>query len=84
MMHEIPQMKNLLEVIKSGLDEAEDQSRKKQPTRAMKRKDLKRMRMVRGVQNFGVSVPHWKKRSFLGPHIKYIMTCNHKKNLTMF
>ena len=25
----------------------------------------------RGVQPFGVSGPHWKKKSCLGPHIKY-------------
>ena len=33
-----------------------------------------------GVQPFGVSGPHWKK-SCLGPHIKYIVTRNHKKNV---
>ena len=27
-----------------------------------------------GVQPFGVSRPHWKKRSCLGPHIKYTNT----------
>ena len=27
----------------------------------------------------GVSGPHWKKKSCLGPHIKYIATRNHKK-----
>ena len=32
---------------------------------------------TRGVQPFGISVPHWKK-SCLGPHIKYIVTHNHK------
>ena len=32
-----------------------------------------------GVQPFGVSGPHWKKKSCLEPHIKYIMTHNHKK-----
>ena len=32
----------------------------------------------RGVRPFGVSAPHWKK-SCLGPHIKYIATCNQKK-----
>ena len=38
----------------------------------------------RGVQPFGVSGPHWKKKSCLGPHIKYIATGNHKKTLIMF
>ena len=33
----------------------------------------------RSIQTFGVSGPHWKKKSCLGPHIKYIVTCNHKK-----
>ena len=33
----------------------------------------------RGVQPFGVSVTHWKKKSCLGPHVKYIATHNHKK-----
>ena len=32
----------------------------------------------RGVQPFGFSGPHWKK-SCLGPHIKYTVTCNHKQ-----
>ena len=35
---------------------------------------------ARGVQPFGISGPHWKK-SCLGSHIKYIVTCNHKKHL---
>ena len=34
----------------------------------------------RGVQPFGISGPHWKKKSCLGPYIKYIATCNHKKS----
>ena len=34
----------------------------------------------RGVQHFGFSGPHWKKKSCLGPHIKYIATRNHKKS----
>ena len=39
----------------------------------------------RGVQPFGISGPHWKKKSCLGPHIKYIATHNHtQKNLIMF
>ena len=29
---------------------------------------------------FGISGPHWKKQSCLGPHIKYIVTRNHKKS----
>ena len=33
-----------------------------------------------GRPTFGISGPHWKKRSCLGPHIKYITTCNHKKS----
>ena len=38
----------------------------------------------RGVQYFGIPVPYWKK-SCLGPHIKYIVTCNHTHtNLIMF
>ena len=28
--------------------------------------------------------PHWKKKSCLGLHIKYIATHNHTKNLIMF
>ena len=31
-----------------------------------------------GVQTFEISAPHWKK-SCLGPHIVYIVACNHKK-----
>ena len=33
----------------------------------------------RRVQTFGISVPHGNKKSCLGSHIKYIVTCNHKK-----
>ena len=33
----------------------------------------------RGVQPFGVSGPYWKKKSCIGPHIKYIVTRNHRK-----
>ena len=33
---------------------------------------------TKGVQPFGVSGPHWKTKSCLGPHIKYSATCNHK------
>lgn len=33
----------------------------------------------RGVQAFGTSGSHWEKKSCLGPHTKYIVTCNHKK-----
>ena len=33
----------------------------------------------RGVHPFGVSGPHWKKKSCLGSHIKYVATSNHKK-----
>ena len=36
----------------------------------------------RGVQPFGGSAPYWKK-SCLGPHIKYIVTYNHKNNLNV-
>ena len=39
--------------------------------------------LVRGVQPFGLSVPHWKKNC-LGTHIKYIVTHNHKNNLIVF
>ena len=35
---------------------------------------------TRGVQSFGISAPHWKKRSCLRPHIKYIVTHSHKKS----
>ena len=35
----------------------------------------------RGVQPFGVSGPHWKKKSCLGPHIKCTNTNEDKKNL---
>ena len=27
---------------------------------------------MRGIQHFGISGPHWKTKSCLGPHIKYI------------
>ena len=33
----------------------------------------------RGVQSFGVFGPHWKKKSCLGTHIKYIVTRNHNR-----
>ena len=40
--------------------------------------------LSKGVQPFGISVPHWMK-SCLGPHIKYIVTYSHKnKNLIIF
>ena len=29
---------------------------------------------IRGVQPFGISEPHWKNKSCLGPHIKYTNT----------
>ena len=35
---------------------------------------LKRDLPGRGVEPFGVSGPHWKKKSCLGPHIKYTNT----------
>ena len=35
--------------------------------------------VARGVQPFGISAPHWKKKTCLGPYIKYMATCNHKK-----
>ena len=35
--------------------------------------------LSRGVQPFAIAGPHWKKKSCLGPHIKYIATCNHEK-----
>ena len=38
----------------------------------------------RGVQPLGVPGPHWKKKSCLGPHIKYIATHNHKKSHNVF
>ena len=34
--------------------------------------------LPRGVQPFRISRPQWKKKSCLGPHIKYIVTHNHK------
>ena len=37
-----------------------------------------RFSFYQGCPNFGVSGPHWKKKSRLGPHIKYIATGNHK------
>ena len=39
---------------------------------------------TRSVQPFGISAPHWKKKSCLGPHIKYTATCNHRRSLMMF
>ena len=32
-----------------------------------------------GVEHFGISGPHWKKKSCLGPHIKYTNTYKNKK-----
>ena len=32
---------------------------------------------IRGAQPFGVSGPHWRKKSCLEPHIKYIEARNH-------
>ena len=43
----------------------------------------RKIRRFRGVQHFGVSGPH-RKKSCLGPHIKYIAPRIHKKNLIMF
>ena len=40
--------------------------------------DTVRSTLSRGVQPFGLSGPHWKK-SYPGPHTKYIETRNHKK-----
>ena len=34
---------------------------------------------LRGIQPFGVSGPHRKRESFLGPHIKYSAAHNHTK-----
>lgn len=39
--------------------------------------------LSRGAQTSGIPAPPWRK-SCLGPHIKYISTRNHTKNLTMF
>ena len=36
--------------------------------------------LFRGIQPFGVSGPHWKKKSCLGLHIKYIVTHNTRKS----
>ena len=42
--------------------------------------------LSRGMQPFGVSGPHWKKKSCLGPHVKYtnIKTDEGKKILSKF
>ena len=38
-----------------------------------------------GISKLLESEPHWKKKSGLGPHIKYIATHNHtQKHLIMF
>lgn len=37
-------------------------------------------RSARGVQPLGVSGPHWKDKSCLGPPIKYFVIHNHKKS----
>ena len=34
---------------------------------------------TRGVQHFVISGPHWRKKSCLGPHIKYTNTNKNKK-----
>ena len=48
------------------------------------KKILRDLMTLRVVQTLGVSGPHWKK-SCLGPHMKYTVTCNHThKNLIMF
>ena len=39
-----------------------------------------RQPLVGGVQPFGISGPHWKKKSCLGPHIKYTNTNENKKS----
>ena len=31
-----------------------------------------------GIQTFGIAAPHWKKKSFLGPHNKYTNTNENK------
>ena len=41
------------------------------------RKERNPDHLVQGCLAFGVSGPHWKKRSCLGPHIKYIVTHDH-------
>ena len=38
----------------------------------------------RGIQTFGISGPHRKGKSCLGPYIKYIVTCNHTQKISMF
>ena len=38
-----------------------------------------RMKAYRGVQPFGISGLHWKKKSCFGPHIKYRNTNENKK-----
>ena len=35
--------------------------------------------VITGVQPFDISRPHWKKKSRLGPHTKYIVRHNHKR-----
>ena len=53
-----------------------------QGVKVAKNKERLKQCPSRGVQPFGVSGPHWKKKSCLGPHIKYIVTHNHKKKKT--
>ena len=39
---------------------------------------------ARGVQPFGISVPPWKKKCCLGPHIKYVVTCDHTQKISSY
>ena len=48
------------------------------------RREACKERLSRGVQTFAASGPHWKKKSCLGPRIKYIATHNQKNTLIMF
>ena len=39
---------------------------------------------LQGCPTFGISGPHWKKKSCLGTHIKYIATRDHKEISSCF
>ena len=52
----------------------------KKPQTLMHINELFSSLFVRGVQPFGISALHWKKKSCLRPHIKYIVIHNHKKS----
>ena len=52
---------------------------KKKERKREKNKTKENRNNYQSVKTFGISGPHWKKKGCLGPHVKYIVTHNHKK-----